>query len=58
MSDEVWIFANAPVTDGSSSVPAGDEWPSMEEKLQARVLAESDTRHALLDCFSHSSHQA
>lgn len=36
----------------------GNEWLSMGEKLQARVLAESDTLHALPDCFSHSPYWA
>lgn len=58
MNDEVWIFANAPVSDHSSTVPARNECLSMDKKLQARVLAESDTRHALPDCFSHSPYQA
>lgn len=58
MNDEVWIFANAPVSDRSSTVPARDECLSMDKKLQAWVLAESDTRHALPDCFSHSPYEA
>lgn len=35
MNDEVWIFANGPVSDRSSTVPARDEWLSMDKKLQA-----------------------
>lgn len=32
MNDEVWIFANAPVSDRPSAVPARDEWLSVDEK--------------------------
>lgn len=35
MSDEVWIFAKAPVSDRSSTVLARDEWLSMDKKLRA-----------------------
>lgn len=32
MNDEVWFFANAPVSDRSSTVPAKDEWLSVDKK--------------------------
>lgn len=35
VNDVVWIFANAPVSDRSCSVPARDRWLSMGKKLQA-----------------------
>lgn len=36
MNDEVWIFANAPVSDHSSTVPARDEWLSTDKKAPGR----------------------
>lgn len=32
MNDEVWLFANAPVSDRSSTLPAKDEWLSVDKK--------------------------
>lgn len=53
MSDEVCILANAPVNDRTFTVPARNELLSMDKNL-----AESDPRHTLPDCFSHSPYQA
>lgn len=58
MNDEVWSCSNAPASDCCSTVPARDERLSKDEELQAWVLAECDTRHALPRCFSHSPYQA
>lgn len=48
------MFPNAPVSDHSSAVPVRNGWLSMDEQLQAHVLASSAARRALVDCFSQT----